>query len=514
MPFQELPTELQCSVIRLLDPIGLISLGQTSRHFRQLIDAKPKHFVERLLALETLVEHGGITPVFRSRDNDLKPHWTDERWEDMRWACTGCFRLLSHKHFNNISLLGLRYRKPIPGSPAANILSSWEPSGRVQDYRSRSQWLKDKQDEKRIRLRYSLCVTSGLGGDGAGLVSEKLALLKDCGMEGFETMSEDEFRHLGPDEKLRKLDINALLIELERCGTKRHLRRCNECRFQRGELGLRPDGSGGTSKVPLVKSRLLSFGTVLDRYFPDFSKGLKNKRPPFNTPLNLVHREDACDQAWTMYMVRCPQCAQWQELREFRFGGVHHHWTPRAFQEEIDINAMWDDRHVTEAVIDGLNCNRCYAKANGREELGLELLRWVKELIELQLFSVSAELMVGFRRTSGLLHNGPPSFTEELQELLSQTPFMDGGDSILSREEVAMMKLRYSQCKEIWERMKQSNVANWTGMNLDEWFDSCSFMFDMYECHWKWLMGCMEEVEEKPDALAEWALNRKGDSFL
>ncbi|ENH70304.1 hypothetical protein FOC1_g10012213 [Fusarium oxysporum f. sp. cubense race 1] len=124
--FIDFPNEIQCQVIRLLDPIGLISLSQSSRHFRRLINPQKRNLVERLLQLELSNEHGGPTLIFRSRDSKLEPGWQDEAWESMRWACTDCLRLLSHKSFDNQSLLRLGYRKPLPNSDASRMITTWE----------------------------------------------------------------------------------------------------------------------------------------------------------------------------------------------------------------------------------------------------------------------------------------------------------------------------------------------------------------------------------------------------
>ena len=64
MPLPLLPAEIQCSIIRLLDPISLISVSQTSTHFRRTINPSKRHFTERLLALERLTKYGGVSPFF------------------------------------------------------------------------------------------------------------------------------------------------------------------------------------------------------------------------------------------------------------------------------------------------------------------------------------------------------------------------------------------------------------------------------------------------------------------
>jgi hypothetical protein len=97
--FPSLPTEILCAIIRLVDPIGLISLSQASCAFRALIQPSQNDFVQRLLALELDPALGGIVR-FRSRDNNLTPPWDDaEAWKAIRFACVGCMKLLPHTVF-------------------------------------------------------------------------------------------------------------------------------------------------------------------------------------------------------------------------------------------------------------------------------------------------------------------------------------------------------------------------------------------------------------------------------
>lgn len=127
--FTSLPAELQCLTICLLDPISLISASQINTHFRRLISPENKHFAQRLIAFEDSLHYGGSNPVFQARGNELDSDWNHERWDEIRWTCSECLRLLPHKSFDNHSVLRLVYRKPIPGSPATFLITSWEPSG-------------------------------------------------------------------------------------------------------------------------------------------------------------------------------------------------------------------------------------------------------------------------------------------------------------------------------------------------------------------------------------------------
>jgi hypothetical protein len=144
---QSLSVELQRFIIRLLDPIGLFSLSQASRYFRRTINPTRAEQIERFLALECLPEYGGDRPAILPLDRDqivAGPDWNTDSWQQSRWACAFCLRLLSHTHFDNHFLLRRRYRKPSPRSPAATALTAWEPSlvGRRAGQKARRQQLR------------------------------------------------------------------------------------------------------------------------------------------------------------------------------------------------------------------------------------------------------------------------------------------------------------------------------------------------------------------------------------
>ncbi|RYP19799.1 hypothetical protein DL765_003145 [Monosporascus sp. GIB2] len=204
-----LPIEAQCAIFRLLDPVGLISASQTCKSFRGIITLERRHFVERLLALECLEEHGGPSAIFRARDNALQPNWNDEKWESMRWACTGCLRLLPHRHFDNHSLLRLGYRKPVAGSPAAVTPSSWEPSGKIISDAARKRRRDAERSElKMLKRRYAIATTLNWGQprQGHSLVA-RLRTFHEAGMEAFLSMDLEEFEKLNTFEEAALLDL-------------------------------------------------------------------------------------------------------------------------------------------------------------------------------------------------------------------------------------------------------------------------------------------------------------------
>ena len=98
-----LPPEILYIIFPLLDPIALISLSQSSRCSRRLIDPQRCHFVRRLLILDPLFEDAAAR-------------------SSIRHACSGCMRIRGYLHFGNRSILGLFLQKPPPGSRAASQL--------------------------------------------------------------------------------------------------------------------------------------------------------------------------------------------------------------------------------------------------------------------------------------------------------------------------------------------------------------------------------------------------------
>ncbi|KAF7563979.1 hypothetical protein G7046_g101 [Stylonectria norvegica] len=523
-----LPVEIQCSMIRLLDPIGLISLSQANSQFRALI--KPTHtlLAERLLAYETLSQYGGVTPIFRARDNHIEPEMANEDWDTtfMRWACTKCLRLLSHKHFDNHSILRLGYRKPIPGSPAASAITSWEPSKcwrprkcprRQLIRRSVVQQMPWRfSEEREVRSRYCLAVTHNMGvyrDSGDPFVARNsLATYHGVGMEEFYGIGVLDFSMLTQEQEQAMLDREAYAVELMRCGYKRRLRRCNECRFRSGELKPRVDGSGGTVKVPVMVSRNLDFGTALDRYFPGFSDVFEHKRPGFNAPVNLIYRKNAHECSWTMRMVRCPGCEHWQELRAFRFGGMFHHWTPIAdspsYREGFQT---WEQTLITRPVIDQLLCNHCFAQEHGRDELGQLVAKWLKVLVTSELWSLKRQLVWGWLKLFHSVKRLPQEYKAEVKAMLQDTRKSGyADDSELSRADTALLRMRHQQWMKLWERMQKEHPTNWIKEEEDDWFDRWMNYYDETDAHWNWLRGIKEEIDEKVDVLAEWALSRDG----
>jgi hypothetical protein len=130
-------------------------------------------------------------------------------------------------------------------------------------------------------------------------------------------MALTEFIGLDADEKEHLFKAEVEAIERARCGHKRHLRKCHECRYQSGELKPTLIGSDGTAKIAFATSRQYRIPTAIDRHYPRFSESLENKRPVNHPPSYAMYRVSVRDRFWTMYMMRCPDCEKWKEQRMF-----------------------------------------------------------------------------------------------------------------------------------------------------------------------------------------------------
>ncbi|KAF3920821.1 hypothetical protein ABW20_dc0110272 [Dactylellina cionopaga] len=457
-----LPIELQHQIICQLDPIGLISLSLCCRHFRNLISPRRKEQAEYLLALESDKRYGGgILICNTSSDGSVYPDWTLEAWEAQRWACTGCFRLLRHTDFDNHSLLGRAYRKLDPDSSAGrNLVTSWVPSLRGKKWGG---------EFRKARLR------------------EK----KQAGLSDNTTTRSEE----------------------ERCGYRRMKRRCNECLFKAGSLV--PQFSrfggygGGTRKVPIRRSRLLTFESPLDRYFPRIADFLENKPPDFPPRVMRPIRWDTDYEPWTMYMVRCPGCEQWQELRSFRFGGCYVNW-----KQSHDGNGEIEYYTTLEGdsnklQVDELRCNKCFAQERGRDALAQALWTWFKVPFLAHRYAIERRLPMPYSRFRDSAFK-LPGFYKELRRTIRET---ESGKKpafgCYNHLYVATLHLRHCRFRELWGRIQAAHPSLTAEMETnDEYFSMWLHYFPEQEAHWSWVAAAQKEIEENPSLLVDWALSQ------
>ncbi|KLO87927.1 hypothetical protein LW93_5093 [Fusarium fujikuroi] len=494
----DFPNEIQCQIIRLLDPVSLISVSQSSRHFRCLVNPQKRHLVERLLQVELSAEHGGPTLTYRSRDSRLEPSWQDAAWESMRWACTSCLRLLSNKFFDNQSLLRLSYRKPLPNSDAAQMVTTWEPRPNWRPQDRLAPGSEAYQLEKSRRRIYSFAVTKGVMCDVEGHPAEHLDILDVTVLAGFEKLFEKEFRDMDDDEQLELFDKIALLIENDDCGKKRYLRKCIECKFRKGSLSHRLVGDRGSQSFPVIPSRRVGFKSDLDRNFPGFLGTLKSEQP-------FVKSHSVGVYLYTMYMARCRRCERWQEIRSFRLEG--HRWGWRqGISEEAELPGKKHDASF---------CNRCLADSRGRGQLTETLTKWILALLDKRLSLYVSQLFhhLNTQYYTPVYHL-PQAEAEEWGVLLKQTPrVILGLTSGLSREDLDLINTRRRQWKDLLDRAKKSDAENPQYQVLDNLYDKWIRRSDAIEEKWKSLMVCREEIKDNPELLADWAFGRDGAAF-
>lgn len=540
-PIQHLPSELKCAIIRYLDPIALISLSQTNKHFRKTVNPKKIHFVERLLALECDESIGGPSVKF-SQFGTLDPDRLSPEWEASRWACSNCMRLLPQHHFATQALSRLAYRKPVPGSPAADVVTSWEPtqmrSRRGRKKKTNKNGKKDgrnvdksqdvpdaasslfSDEELQMRRRYGVAMSQVWGGrrrDYYGTIMDASQLtkrfedLRETGFEEFYNMTYNEYQSMPDEREAEILDRERQAIELVRAGSKRHLRRCLECRFQRGEFrgtcGRKNDNLG-TAQVPIVRGRVKYYGLNVDRYFPGLSEALETKRPDVDAPVFVVYREDAVEMPWTQYKVRCPGCGQWKEMRAFRFGGLWPRWQPMEVQNNnipgYDRYINWESTPVTEEVINDMACNHCFAQANGREALGMELVTWLRANIDTAMRTQQDNLVWGFSHLHGEYTKARKTLKSRIKALVwDLVPLLNKVASKYTREDVSLLSHRFAQLSTQPDLLPESGRDDhWLRERLEHYYDS--------EAIWSWLQTLSAEIDEpgKAEVLADWVLSR------
>jgi hypothetical protein len=448
-----LPTEILCDIIRVLDPVGLLSLSQTSSRLRFIIKPNRSHVLQRLLALETRPEFCS-SYHYDFDTHEVIPEWNSLQWARMRFACSECLRLLPHTSFDKKYIVRPVYMKPHPGSPPTNMYTIWEPSSC------------DKRRRKNRAKEY----------------------LKEYGYQGV--------------------------------GHKRHQRKCNECRFQKGKINPQVNGWHymlGTTVTPIVKSRYVKFPCRLDRWFPELASALQIEQPDCVTTTSAdypyLYDEKQC---WMTFMVRCSGCERWQEVKAFRARACGHplmqprgpasyvEWSRDT--EPLPRNTMYN--HCSEQGchdIDASCCNSCFAQQYGRLALGLALADWLKRLLESELCNLQS---ISFR-----WHPRSPSLRDISQQYRSEVKKMWkvrnprglGLYDKWTRADIRSAANRYRRFQEILrlsEEERQIEDPTFT-MPLDTDRD-----FDAWEASWLWYQDCLDKLdrwEQVEDLLEEFA---------
>ncbi|RSL67663.1 hypothetical protein CEP53_002871 [Fusarium sp. AF-6] len=513
MPLESLPTELLCSCICLLDPIGLISLSQTSKHFRQLINPQKRHFAERLLQLETIDEYGGGTPRLRPRHVHLAPNCYRHEWHDIRWACTSCLRLLPHRCFRNSSILKLAYQKPTPRSPLNDPLTTWEPLA----YKVRKPKVEEEARKKQLRKRHHFCVTASirrrLSVPDEPADVEILDRFLEHGVEEFNGIDHETFLSIETWDKTMLMQFETDKTAAELSGTNRRNRKCLECQYLRRELRPESHGADGIVRVPIQANRMVLFYSELDRYFPGLGNCLGQEIPLVVEHMYFMADEQTHQQtpiAWTMWMVRCPECTRWKELRDFRVQ-VRDLLETRYGVEGGRRYLLHQDesREKKEELLKDACCNTCFAKANGRLELGRALGRWLEDLIDMRLEQVSLRLKGEARNFHWdrvqLEREALGPYLLALRETVSC--FGRGQNSILSKNDIRQLKGYRARAVRMWEQIDKDDHFRRPRLN-EEGLGAWGSRHELCELVLHKLKSCKKLSKKNPEALAAWALDR------
>lgn len=484
--FISLPPELHSRIIAFLDPISLISLAHADTYFRGLIAPLPCHFTARLLALELDHRYAGPTPVFYPDlpyASAVVPSFDDDAaWSTIRYACTSCLKLLSHWAFDNHSIMRKRYCKlpPLPGVIAAP-LGGWEPP--IQDAKARGLRIQRHQLEDRL--------------EKAELRARIVEAYPDLQMES---------------------------LPLEYCA-KRHLRMCNECRYENGDWSRHTDSNLGTPHTPVIKSRPKKFHGPVERYFPGLvspPNGNDARAMPSRYPIRqkVYRQHDRTNDFWILHMVRCPTCAEWLELRHFRQGGpAHYKATPvnMPHWNWLRPGEVWNGPHF-----DTWRCNACVLRDEGVEALALALLTHWRLMANSErslLRSINSYgwhfvAMYMSRETVTWAHvvesSKPPRGDLTIGEWtvankLTSCPSSDEADVM----DHSIVKALFA-CWSWYLESELKSSGRWQALKdageISPWFETWNEDFYVKEERWEVLTECDEAFEKDPTLLVDYAI--------
>ncbi|KAF5690191.1 hypothetical protein FDENT_4081 [Fusarium denticulatum] len=359
-----LPVEIQQGIAHFVDPIGLISLRQTNRRFRDIINVQRQQYVERLLALECTQEHGGPPIIFTTwRD---KPAWFNQNLAEARWACTGCMRLRPYHHFQYKFLAEVIWRKPMPGNPDTNVITSWEPSSTGI---GGAQITPSADGGRSLQARYRAIVEDFSKRDALSLLG--CYQFHQVGNMAGYTVHDLRQMILHNPEALR-WRLRQSMITMENSGD------FGSDRYFRSQ-----DGLYGTENFPIISIENHNIASPIDRYFPGILENSRQGRPP-------TRFHSCCLKLWPLWMARCPRCAKWKELRAFRIGADE--WRePDSWQPAVG-RLTWDGVILTREVFENACCNECFMVQKGWPALAEYHGRWFQFLVEQQPADVQAEL--------------------------------------------------------------------------------------------------------------------------
>ncbi|CAH0044719.1 unnamed protein product [Clonostachys solani] len=457
-----LPPEMRISIADHLDAKSLLALSLTCTLFRRLIELTSDQRLQILLQLELLDRYGGEMRIYGQRPEQGGERFATAQqiadWGRFRWACSGCVRLLPHLEFDNRSIFGRPYQKPVHARPSGHIWS-WD----------------SRPDE-----------------DGA-----------DAGK-------------------------NVVGRQLLGSGEKRHLRQCNECLSQRSSSSLRyVDEFYFTSpefeppflspRIPVAKSRRIRCASAINRFFPGFLDFLscsldESKEVPSKRAMRYLgyHSRLSTVPSFKCYILRCPSCERWKELRSFPVPCSVSFWSldMESVREWLFVSSdrllQFDEHHPIN-----FGCMACLAaKENGHDSMAEVVLTLFKGEIDIAIRAEEQRLQVGWRAmTEFIKSEWPESVRQELEMVRENL-----NEIWHDEANVDMQQLGNSRGK---LRDFMDEVSRDASFRRDCCSQICprstvaAFVkyYDAMDEEMNWLHEAKAAVEAMPELLLNWALD-------
>lgn len=184
---------------------------------------------------------------------------------------------------------------------------------------------------------------------------------------------------------------------------------------------------------------------------------------------------------------------------------------------------MWDGRRMGWEMLRGQHCNACFADEFGREALGAVLVRWAHHLVELEMPIAIRALLDCFGRWRQNTYLLPEEYHEEAGAILKEAPCLHENRSShhTTLLAVEMLRRRWEKWRDMARRLREEEEsrAEWGGEDpaqhdaefdtreADEWYARTESEFTKSEAMCRWFTAVRAEVEERPEALVEWALS-------
>lgn len=481
LTLERLPADVMYVLISHLDPVTLIAMSQTSRGFRQLINPQRYHFVERLLAIELDPRIGGITPLFRGRDNKVIPPFHDEAWNSNLYACCTCMKLRLHGLFDNQAILRLRLRKPPPGSDEWNRMqrTEWEPiRGGVNYQRKTAHFRQDREKREAATLQYHRAST------GYYYAQNQVGFAR-ADMDPIDKMATEAESYL--------------------VGTQRHKRICLDCRFARGDFNRPTRNALGTAEAPIVRSRQLRAPPdSATRLFPGLLP-LMDQWPI----LFKVHNRNRRSDVVQVYASRCRGCHTWQNYH----GAFRRSW-------EAWGRPSWGDCTSKHKEIP--LCNQCALAKRGEKRFTCQFRGWAISEFTRSLRYEFHILIFGWRIirqdfdldkppgiSRGVLHD----YQDTGKQILRGLTWTGGGEVDVGGDLEDIIKFDVTDFRERYEWFRtflETEAPPGTARKMSTgWFKYWYEEYPVYEASFIRARDALQRAKDDPEWPRDWALEPK-----